>query len=887
MGLRLVLLVSFAALIAGCVDYDLGQRCESDADCEGDQFCYAGLCRDPLACEQDADCPAGQVCLDGTCLPPDCSDDDDCPESSRCIDHRCVGCACATDADCPPGMECRDGCICVEFERPCDDDADCGPLETCVDGFCQPRARCEDDADCAAGEVCENGVCTPGCIDDADCGQFQLCVDGRCRQRCFGDATCLEPDQICVDGVCVDAECTSDADCAGELQRCRDGRCEEYTPCESDADCGDPNWVCIDGVCEELPGCAIDANCAPGEICIDDHCHPAPACETEADCAADEDCIGGLCLPHVCRGDADCSGDAVCVGGECVPPGDPARVYEVVILTPGGPIRQGHQIQLSAIALTQSGAAVAGVDFDWSSSQPERAAVDAAGLLTGGDQAGATEVRASASGSGRQSRPVTFINMLAADPQQVRLTAVAAVDRAPVAGAVVWLDDGVQLAETVTDAQGVAVLPLGQTPFGVHVFANGRDAVSLLQTSSTDLLVPLPERRRADEAGGYVGQMEFSGEGMLSLGLAGLSAGGDLLQFDFTSLMGEIFRVPVEFNQMAFELPLPAQLVLGLAYGDMPIRIKPDYHVVGDSGLRTAWAFGGRLELAVFGELFGGAGVGDVLGSLLPYFSLLRHDIRPVQDVRALPLVVDENDIDGDGDSEELRPNWEAFPDVDLAPTQEQSLALQVIPPPPPAHPTEAVDTALVVAGALGELGFTPLGLSSTRTGDAGFDPVMMKLAPAHGGLEVGRYAVLVMALPGTAAMATPSDVATVIYTGDSLPTDVDFAHGFIGFAEDAFFHRATRTLLASGVAGAELLRLRLDGPDGGWTVWLPALDLIQLSLPSPPEEVPDPVAGARVELTAIDLRAGLGYEDLVLFDGADLDRLDELTRATSQTELQ
>ncbi len=875
-----------ALLMPACVDYNMNTPCNSDSDCKADEFCFAGLCRDKVECAGDQDCPEGHVCLEGTCQPPACVKDEDCPDDERCFDYECTPCGCLTNADCPPDQICKDSCICTEPEIvPCDTDADCPPWERCVDGACQALPPCDTDADCDAGMVCEQGICIDGCASDADCPQLNQCVDGRCRQQCVGDAFCFGQDQICEDGVCVDAECLDDSDCQGEFVRCQAGRCEPYTACEADADC-EANFTCIDGICEELPLCAIDQNCQPGELCEDGHCHQATGCAADADCADDEDCVGGLCVPHVCRGPADCPADQACVGGECIDPGDPARVYEVIILTPGGPITPSQQIQLTAIALTQSGEAVPGVAFSWSSTEPARATVDADGVLTGGDEAGETRVRAQAIGTNRESRPVAFVNILDPAADQLRVTAVAAGDREPIEGATVIAVQGGLAVQATTGPEGTASFDLGDPPADVHVFAEGRDAVSVLSTSSTDLLIPLPERHDETEAGGYTGQMSVEGDGALAMGLAGLSVGGDLLSLDFGSLLGEVWRIPVDLAGYAFELPLPAQMTLGVSFQGIPITIKDGYHVVGQAGLRSAWAMGGTLDISVLGQLFGGISIGDLLGSLFPYFSLLNHGIRPVYDVHPLPLVVDEDDVDRDGDTQELRPDWDNFLDVDLAPDQPQTLALSVAVPEPPTRRGTPVGTALVVAGGLGELGFTPLGLSSTQADNGAFEPVLMRMAPAHGGLEVGAYAVVVLALPGTASLAAPRDVAAVIQSGADLPADVDFADGFVAFPEDAVFHRPTRTLLASAVAGAEVFRLELAGPDGGWTVWLPGDDLINASLPAPPAGFTDPVPTAGASFSAIRLAPGVGFEDLVTLNGDDLDQFNRLARAYSRVEL-
>jgi hypothetical protein len=434
---RLVILG--VALLVGttCATYTLYPPCDSDTDCEEGSVCVGGECRPLEACRDDADCTSpAAVCIDGYCQAPECTTDDECTSNQKCIDYQCSDCHCQTNADCPLEEFCYGECVCREREVvPCDSDGDCAEDELCMNSVCVPMRPCEEDGDCPAGLICDGGICARPCESDGDCGVFNVCIDGRCLQQCFGDALCFEPGTICENNVCVPAECDTDLDCEGEFVRCRGGRCEPYTPCETDADCGDPNFICVEGACEELPTCSFDNNCGPEETCIDGHCHPAPACQSEDDCPADRDCIGGLCLPHACRGPDDCTGDQVCVAGECIDPGNPDAVYSVVILTPGGPIRSGQQIQLTAIALNQAGNEVPGISFDWESSQPARAAVDADGVLTGGGEAGSTQVTATARGSSRTSRPVSFVNVLNPGAATLRVVVVWSAGRTPVEGA--------------------------------------------------------------------------------------------------------------------------------------------------------------------------------------------------------------------------------------------------------------------------------------------------------------------------------------------------------------------------------------------------------------------------------------------------------------------
>jgi hypothetical protein len=840
-------------------------------------------------CDSDADCEEGSVCVEGECRPLEtCATDADCAEDQKCIDQACTDCHCQTDADCPLDEYCYQECVCREREEvPCESDGDCADDELCMDSVCVPVPPCTDDGDCPAGLICDGGVCVRPCETDEDCGMFHLCVEGHCLQQCFGDALCFEPGTICENNLCVPAECTQDSDCVGETGdhiRCRNGRCEPYTPCETDADCGDPNFICVDGACEELPTCSFDNNCGPEETCIDGHCHPAPTCSSEDDCPPDRDCIGGLCLPHACRGPDDCTGDQVCVAGECIDPSDPDAVYSVIILTPGGPIRSGQQIQLTAMALNQAGNEVPGIAFDWESSEPVRAAVDADGLLTGGSEAGSTQVTATARGSSRTSRPVSFINILNPGAATLRVVVVWAAGRTPVEGATVVLEWDAGSLSLVTDADGTAVFPAPDGAAAVHVFSEYHDYVSVFSTASRDLLIPLDERTDGTKAGGFVGQMTVTGTGMLSLGLAGLSIAGDLVDLDFGKLLGQTFNVTVDLMGYSITLPLPAQMTLGASFQDIPITIKNSYHVLGQRGLRTAWALGGTLDLSVFADLIGGGSITDVLSLLLPMFSLLNHGLLSTFDVFPLPLVPDADDIDGDSDITELRPDWDNFRDVDLAPVQPQNLSVQVTPPALPAG--TGIQNAIYIAGGLSVLGFTPLGLTGQGADAGGLPALIMKMAPAYGGLEIGGYAVLVIGYPSAAGAIMPSNLAGVIHTSATLPKNVTFESNFLAFPQDAYYDTGSRTLASSTVAGATLFRSTLQSPQGRWKVYLPPADPVTYTLPLPPDGYPDLASGATVTLDPITLESGTLFEDLITFNGDDLDHINQLAVAFSRFEL-
>jgi hypothetical protein len=826
------------------------------------------------SCTTDAECKTGEACVGGKCQPAG---------------------GCSTDADCAMGEECAPEGYCREKEEvTCSVDTECQQDELCLDGTCQIPPSCTEDADCPTGTLCEDDRCARPCTTDQDCGGYgYVCQNGHCFQRCLSDANCQETNTICENNMCVPAECIEDADCTGQQVHCEDGRCAAYTTCTTDADCA-PNYECLNNICEELPTCAIDADCAQdcqtaACICKDGHCHEAATCATEAECSAEEDCVGGICVPHLCRGPDDCQAGEICVAGACVQGGNPAQVYEVIILTPGGPIRSGQQIQLEALALKQNGDEVPGIGFDWNSAATNNVRVDAGGVASGESVAGDAAITATAQGTNPSvvSLPVIFTNVLDPTSNTVRVTVVNSFNRMPVAGAIVVLDDGTTRETGTTNASGSVELADPGNLADVHVFSDDHDYVSVLGTISKDLLVPLPDRSKLTKAGGFSGQMTFVGDGEVSIGLAGTSIAGQLIDMNFGRLLGQVFNVTISIGGSSTEMPLPAQMVANASVQGMSIPIKDTYYVVGQRGLRVAWAMGGFIDMSVLMGLLQGGNINDVLIELLPYFSLFKHGLMPIFDVFPQDLVVDANDLDGDQDTTEMRPDWGgALPDLDLEPSHSQDIYLNVTPPNTPTHGGQPITTVVYVSGAMSSLGFTPLGLTSDQAVNSVADPMTMKMAPAYGGLEVGEYAVMVMAVPPALNNQMPADVAMVLYVDKNLPASVSFDHGFLAFPEDAVFTTANRELTASAVAGATLYRSTIQTDEGRWIVYLSGSGMLAYTLPAVPGGMDNLGAGDAITLDPIALSEGLTFEDLVTFNGDDLDRINNLSTAFTHHQL-
>lgn len=243
-----------------------------------DKVCVDGRCSD---CENNADCPGNQICVSGRCQ---------CPPSLPYWDEvaqRCYGCK--TDLECGPCHRCIDG-ECVKLACICDEEldqcvecvttSDCGTNECCVNNKCECCPGYIWDA------VLEECVEAPECQDEDYCEECENCVNGDCVP-----VICPDPNQICIDGQCVDIPC--------------EGACEDATDCGPG--CGCLNGQCVDCesldcvTCAETIGCkCVNGNCVEDtDPCAKYSC--LTNCGDRPDCECQED---GSCEEKECEGES-------------------------------------------------------------------------------------------------------------------------------------------------------------------------------------------------------------------------------------------------------------------------------------------------------------------------------------------------------------------------------------------------------------------------------------------------------------------------------------------------------------------------------------------------------------------------------------------------------
>ena len=594
---------------------------------------------------------------------------------------------------------------------------------------------------CKDGTICTSNLCQVAqCATFADCGDPTLYCTSAAHGHC-------EPFTVC--NAAIPDVCGPQANC------------QPYA-----ADACPPGFNCSLTVCVALPTCLVDNQCQPDELCDLGVCRSAPACSAASPCPATQDCIGGHCLTHVCRGNDECPSPQLCTGGRCQDPATGSDIVSVRLLTPLTTLEVGQVKSLVAVALTATGAARPVSHFDWSVAPANVASVTPAGVLTALAPGQATVTVGYTKPSGAHAAPDTSTFQVLAAPAASagRVVVVDSTTGAPLAGAHVRICSARDAARTCTAAQNlvtgsdgsVAFVPPASAaaPFDVSVAeltkdAQGRflhDQVHLLGITATDVLVPLPGNG-AGLSAGFTGSVDFGQvktTGGTNVALAGASL-ADLASFDLNDLLGQPWTSTVTLPTSiggfgglggipggglgGLSLPdggdFPVQLTGGLILDFtqiggfvVPIQVKDTVYALSAPGLRTGWAFAGKLNpQLILGSITSSAQSG-ALGAVLPFFGAFDHGLVPTIDAPLKGDVLDQSDLDGNGVCEntnicatggELLPDYRHFNSATFIPGQSQSLRAEIS-----VAPLSGAAQTLLMAGVqVPGAGLVPLGLGN------------------------------------------------------------------------------------------------------------------------------------------------------------------------------
>lgn len=817
-------------------------------------FVLAGCGRDALAerCASDDDCRAGRICLNGMCA----------------FDEGCVGDECGTNNGQNNGQNngtANNGTV------------NNGTVNNGVECF-------ENDMG-----LCVSGPCgTHGCpVCDLGCPPDRTQVGCECVTL-----TCEENDEcpgnwVCFDGGCV--ECIVDSQCADD-EACQSNKCVGGVECRNDADCP-PNERCAgDDTCRPRPACVFDDDCPRGQLCIGGTCTLAPECQVDLDCPPGMECVGGNCFQEICRGPDDCEPGLLCDGGECV---EPPMVVMCEVATPDQLIIENQRVPLEAFAYDQNGNGVAAT-FTWTSSNTPVARVVPGPTAVGGNAGGVASLTATLTNGQQCNGSAELTNPGPPPMNTLRVVVTDAESGAAISGATVR----VGASTAMTNAAGVASLPDPPTPsYEVSAFHTDYNWLTVQSVTARDVRLPLLRQSGSGPVAGFTGEFDTSqlhSSGNITLGLAGSSLAGGIMELSLDRLLGETFVTYLDI--VGEDIPLPGGLV---AYGGalgFDVDLKRTYYVQTKGGPRIAWGLAGLLPFSELLDFFmGGGGFEgeDILGQLLPLFSRFDHGAQP-RVFSELPRIVDSADIDRDGDTTELLPDYLSFPVIDLRPAVRQNLTTDVAISNFPVLSDGRTGLAIVVGGVvLPTPGFVPTGItaSNDENGDGRPDARRLSIAPAYGSLVGGRYAIVAITFGGSGGgigpggFELPEEFSVAFWNGQSFPTALSL--GTFPDGSMTAVNNGSRQVSVSASAGP-VFRVRMVGNDRSWDVWSlgPPGMLGQyahtISVPAAPTGGQDLFQSARILVDAI--QTNVNIDDLVGPSGVGLTNAGLVSTAYNRT---
>jgi len=692
-----------------------------------------------------------------------------------------------------------------------------------------------------------------------------------------------------------------------------------------------------------------EAGYPEGTLCIAESdtlacCVPPFACETDDDCEAaradegfcPDDRYGctcvvetGTCVPDVCSTDAECGEGESCLTGRCQETPD-AATYVARILTRENVGATGSTRQMVAVAVSPDDATdtLPGAAIDWTVAEGD-ATIDAAGLLTLGDTAGAVTVEARVAANSADPGDSVVIDAVdAAEDREMLVIVFDESTRAAIEGASVLLvgddftetgltDDAGRVRWDDLDGGDLHVFADGYAYVSVYGLEDGTHAVALTPTQraritevrdgfvcdTEDPFTTLDETEcgsgdlppclcyeleNIDVVKGVPSFENVAGGGELDISLSGFSLGNTLLDLNFDLIVGPNIERIIPPNPV-INLDDPVDIPSGVTMYFNNSPFVDSFIGTAPAGERTLWSIGGSVPL------------GETLVELLPSLS---GDLEFGPIIAAvLPLF--EDFYSGVTESVTLTPGG-TFPVRDPGlvlevPTQRR---LEVDAPALPEVGEAWADTFIVLGGALvpGE-GFVPTGVSGATdvVGRGAADGIVdadededgnqnpfISMAPIHGSINTSstQYLFASVALtlgdvPGAPREAT-SGLLTAIEPGGALPSVLEYgreAFPPIPAGSSWSNDEGERTLALEG-NGADWAFYRVvfrgDG-DRLWVVYVPA-DTESVVLPEPAEDYEDRVARGRANVVGVGFRGdAVTYGELFEANGTNLPELFEL----------
>ena len=269
---------------------DRCQKCVNTQECTYGRICNElGQCviQDNF-CQSSMDCLRNFCCITGQCLRSCSRQTTDCNDNQDCYQGFCRD-LCKRNQDCPRGICHPRHDVCIEdFIDPRSSSSSSRLIS---DTTCQVpiKSGCQKDVDCYFGQYCdmEDGQCKyRSCRRHRGCSGRQRCRGGDCIPVCNRRSPCRKREDICFQHRCY-KRCQEDDDCPSDQFTCHrpTGRCLHHDDCgEAEFNCNRRREFCERGAnCIEK--CRNPNDCPRGMNCIDGGCR-------QYRCFQRKDCTG-------------------------------------------------------------------------------------------------------------------------------------------------------------------------------------------------------------------------------------------------------------------------------------------------------------------------------------------------------------------------------------------------------------------------------------------------------------------------------------------------------------------------------------------------------------------------------------------------------------------
>gem|GEM_PF-5176966 len=545
----------------------------------------------------------------------------------------------------------------------------------------------------------------------------------------------------------------------------------EPTACEVNQDCPE-DFFCENTLlaCEAVE-CEIDADCAGYQ---EDSEYEYRCGFHEVEMPPDGNDL--KCRPKACWSNAECSAGYGCNGGICSHVTVPDCRYDMYIEQTYSIIQEGEQRQLNLLFFNENGVRLLiDIDVTWESDNSDIVAVSSEGIITGGSSDGTAEITAAAVACPQNTASIEIRNSHF-PPGDFNVWLINNQNYSPVGGAKVLLNG----VEAISDESGLANYPGVDCTEGcdIHVFDSRYNYFSALGivTDSNLVIVPLTVPENKSSAAGVKGSVDLEPlpdiieQKEMHLALTLLSYSGSLTDISFLTVGG--LPISQYIQSTGLESPFTMPSGLQMFFNGTEILTHKGYRAQGKAGKRIPYAFTAGASSEMLISTDSGNCAEEMTGYYRNVLASAYHGISDTIELDELPYVADSSDINGDGSTDDLVPDYYSFTDLgdDLASTQAQSQSVEMLLGNLPAHsgtPSGCAQAVHLVAGFRHpEAGFVYLGYApyndnedcaeeggDCKAGENNDGSVVLNFAPQHSGQYGYIYYYIATATPQAADM--------------------------------------------------------------------------------------------------------------------------------------